>query len=1590
MPFIAPTENASDVGGAPHATGRRPRWRRWLWWATGAFAAVGLLLLVASGPAFPLVGKWLLQRAAASQGIEGDFRLSGSLWGKVSLLDMSLEGSERSSGFDSITLQEATAEFSPLPLILAFDEFKWLEAIRIHNASLVVVLPEDGEERETSPPADQKTPRAPSEFSTLWNLLDADVELKEISLEVLQGETAYEVEAFNLLLNRSGGSKLSIGKLGLPTREEPMGLSTDIEFGEREVTLRNLEVGGTAAIPFFTVAEPEPGNFLVAGELEIAGGVLAARMHSRGEAEVRLRNQTEIDLSKLPLDPNSELALAGKITDLGLSFLGALEDPTTWQLGGSVVGSGIAWESHQIETLAVSLRDERLSLEALRPDARLVASVRYPYRSARNLERLEELSFFAEATLEVPSIQGLIGNLSGENDWHGSIRADLKEMEILGGKELKNGRLLLSTENLRWKNEVISNFQAAAVVGQDQTVVIAAQGALDTQTQFDLDGKIDLSAQSYEGSADVEVVVNGRLLEIFSEYGIPIRGGSAQLNWKGSGDIKSNRHAGNSSASLIDLQYFEGVPFSLSTRVDYESGSFSMPEMTLTSAPLNATASAEWDGETIRIASGRFLQEDSVRGNFSATVPFQPSSENPALESDEPLKLNLYLEKLQLAPLSTLFVDSPPVSGELNGTILAEGSFRSFSSKGDLTLSPEPHSDSSREIEIGAPPPNSDLTDSELDLDYVFEGELSNPSSWKVDLLADLSGLIWRGKPIETLSLSAKTENSAPEKLLKAQLKGAASASTLSGNASIDLSNTSTFSELSNPPIQLDFDLQVPDLAGPWRDFAPPQWQGVPIAGALTLQIEDGVWNRKTVSSGKLKILSESLRILDEPIEKISIKGEVTRPNLIDVATNLRADGASHLHGTGQLELEEQTYTMELEASVDVESEGVLKRLLSGRHIASLLPARTKASVSAKGNLAKKTVSGSYKVNANTLTLAAEAAPIEKIDSHGNFSENSLLASFDLHSAPLSLEGDIDWKQDMLHLRDWKGRSGEREVFSLGGSVPLAPGESTPKDWFASNTPIDVQGEIDSLPLSALYRLIGEPSPIQGEVSLNLNTSGTPSDPSIDLVLALGKLQVTGENVITAGEIDLKLIAKDEQAKLEGAYRHPDVNPLRIEAQMPFRPAAWVTNKGSLLEERISLAADMERNSLSFLATQVPAIDSIAGTIALDVELDGKLAAPEISGEGAINVDRLRLQQPGAPSFYDIELGISFSKNEIRADRFSAIIAGGVVEAGGAVRFLPDSDPVLDFRLQGKEILLFRTPDLSLRTDANLQLEGPFSQAAIRGDFGLVNSRFFKNFDLLPTSISLPDPSSLPSIEQGPRGGGAAYSDLNLGIQVEPFSNWKTDLRIYTKDPFQVRSNLIESSLVADVRVGGTLQRPAPVGFVEIEDGSLSLPFSTVDVDTGRIIFDEITGFNGAIELKARAKANQYRINAYLYNRMLAPKYVLTSVPPLPPEDILTLVATGTTRDELTGGDPGALAASKAATLLFKNLRKADTNLNREPNLIDELNERTELAIGGINPETGAETIGGKIRLWKQLFFVGNVDAQNDYRAVLKYVFRFR
>jgi len=77
--------------------------------------------------------------------------------------------------------------------------------------------------------------------------------------------------------------------------------------------------------------------------------------------------------------------------------------------------------------------------------------------------------------------------------------------------------------------------------------------------------------------------------------------------------------------------------------------------------------------------------------------------------------------------------------------------------------------------------------------------------------------------------------------------------------------------------------------------------------------------------------------------------------------------------------------------------------------------------------------------------------------------------------------------------------------------------------------------------------------------------------------------------------------------------------------------------------------------------------------------------------------------------------------------------------------------------------------------------------------------------------------------------------------------------------------------------------------------------------------------------------------------------------------------------------------------LLFKKIYPGGGSTNRgEPTLFDKLSERSEVKAGGVDPETGERTFGGKIKLWDPVFFEGSAGFGGYYRGLFKYRFNQR
>jgi hypothetical protein len=149
--------------------------------------------------------------------------------------------------------------------------------------------------------------------------------------------------------------------------------------------------------------------------------------------------------------------------------------------------------------------------------------------------------------------------------------------------------------------------------------------------------------------------------------------------------------------------------------------------------------------------------------------------------------------------------------------------------------------------------------------------------------------------------------------------------------------------------------------------------------------------------------------------------------------------------------------------------------------------------------------------------------------------------------------------------------------------------------------------------------------------------------------------------------------------------------------------------------------------------------------------------------------------------------------------------------------------------------------------------------------------------------------------------------------------------------------------------------------------------------------------YDPELDLRGTATIDRYNIKLNIFGTANSPQYNLFSDPPLPESEILTLLATGTTTENLKALDKDA-ATMKGAQLAINWLKDkfqkpGKKNLfHRALAGLDEL----ELNIGENDPFGGRKLNSATMKVAKNWFLSAAVDATGNTRGVVIFSVRFR
>jgi autotransporter translocation and assembly factor TamB len=601
----------------------------------------------------------------------------------------------------------------------------------------------------------------------------------------------------------------------------------------------------------------------------------------------------------------------------------------------------------------------------------------------------------------------------------------------------------------------------------------------------------------------------------------------------------------------------------------------------------------------------------------------------------------------------------------------------------------------------------------------------------------------------------------------------------------------------------------------------------------------------------------------------------------------------------------------------------------------------------------------------------------------GSYTGESANAELRAESGSFQLKSLLSWSDEHVMLRDLELKQGGQRTLTGEISYGLAGLGGAHFEPLKQAVSVSLQAE--NLDLEKVLGGFVKPAPASGRVTFHLAASGTPLRPEVDLKVEGRALKAKAAAQIDAADLDLTLHYQPGALSLDATARQQLVQPIVVKARVPLDVEKLATERKLDPALPLDVSVKLPPTSLAVLPKFVPQIRRAEGTAALDLQIAGTAGQPQFNGAATIALQHARLVNENVPGIGKFDAKLVFTKEALSFERFSGEIGGGTFALGGKVGLADFKDPIFDLQLKANGVLVRRDDSITVRTDADVKVAGPLHAGSVSGELNVVQSRFFKEIDILP--IALPGkPKPVPK---------TAPTDVNISLPP-PLDAWKFDLAIKTRedDPFRIRGNLANGRVSLNLLLGGEGKQPWLEGMVTIDQFTGSLPFSTITVESGHVYFTRNEPFQPTLDIQAESKIRDYTVTAYVYGNAREPQLQLTSEPPMPHADIVSLLATGTTTGELTGS--ADILASRAAIYAIESLwrkvfkRKAlpkEEAANRnDANFADRFN----LELGGLDQKTGAREASARFKLNEQTYILGELDTQGRYTGSLKYLLRFR
>lgn len=350
----------------------------------------------------------------------------------------------------------------------------------------------------------------------------------------------------------------------------------------------------------------------------------------------------------------------------------------------------------------------------------------------------------------------------------------------------------------------------------------------------------------------------------------------------------------------------------------------------------------------------------------------------------------------------------------------------------------------------------------------------------------------------------------------------------------------------------------------------------------------------------------------------------------------------------------------------------------------------------------------------------------------------------------------------------------------------------------------------------------------------------------------------------------IEVAAADGRVHGRAALALPDSNPAGFDQLME-----------AALEGKLVLD-DFDLRNLPGELTGLPALE---GKVAGDIRISGTPAAPSpvarlawrdgaVKLAGALQrIENLNVRLSVDPAAVVVE----DMRGEMAAGRFFA--RGSIRHPGGRLLFEPGNARI-HLSIRGQDLLLVRGGGVKIRGHTDVTLTGTPDKVTISGRVRVTSGKFLRSISLIPDIRA--------------RGSGLEETGLVLfRLPPEIGRRLEFDVAIVTERPFEVRTRVFDGELDTDLRLRGSGELPFVVGTISGTEGVLRFPGSTMRLENLLLGFPEERPLYPDLFLRAEGRRWGIRTQLTVTGRYGAEEFLLSSIPPLPYQDLIVLVTTG-------------------------------------------------------------------------------------------------